>query len=205
MGKATENKNKQTKTQKKNKDSQITLAQTQQQKHMRTANKKQMFKLVWLKGPMARLVWIYLFCLLFPCGFCFGFWARVVWTYLFLMFFAVVAFPMCFVAVLYAPFICGIGWDSPDPWARGEWWATQRQVQRDSQLAAGRCASFRLPGAPPTAYCCHAALRCGAAWRGAPLRCSALRCAALRCAALCFHLVYWLELPWALGLSWVVG
>ena len=56
MGKATENKNKQTKTQKKNKDSQITLAQTQQQKHMRTANKKQMFKLVWLKGPMARLV-----------------------------------------------------------------------------------------------------------------------------------------------------
>ena len=37
------------------------------------------------------------------------------------------------------------------------------------------------------------------------LRCSALRCAALRCAALRVHLVYWLGLPWALGLSWVVG
>ena len=63
-------------------------------------------------------------CLLFPCVFC----------------------------CLIVPFICGIGWDSPEPWARGKWWATQRQVQRDSQLAAGRCACFRLPGAPPRAY-----------------------------------------------------
>ena len=64
------------------------------------------------------------FCLFFPCAFCF----------------------------LYVPFICGICLDSPEPWARGERRATQRQVQRDSQLAAGRCASFRLPSAPPTAY-----------------------------------------------------
>ena len=63
----------------------------------------------------------------------------------------------------------------PDPWARGEWWATQRQVQRDSQLAAGRCASFRL--------------------RSAPLRSAVQRSAALRCTALRFHLVYWLGLP----------
>ena len=186
--------------------------------------KQKEIKLVWPWAPWALFapcvlilsqsnykicLFITLFCLLFPCVCCF----------------------------LYVPFICGIGRDSPDPWARGEWWATQRQVQRDSQLAAGRCASFRLPGAPPTAYTFIApapailscsdklkapctvrlirqsvlpkapkcnALRC-AALRCAELRCAALRCAALRCAPLPFHLVYWLGLPWALGLSCVVG
>ena len=138
-------------------------------------------------GPLSQTsLKIFVFCcflLFFPCVFAFWFWARVVWKsfvcFLFCLFFPCV---FCF---LYVPFICGIGWDSPDPWARGEWWATQRQVQRDSQLAAGRCASFRL--------------------RSAPLRSAVLRSAALRCTALRFHLVYWLGLPWALGLSWVVG
>ena len=101
-------------------------------------------------------------------------------------------FSMCF---SYVPFICGIGRASPDPWARSEWWATQRQVQRDCQLAAGRCASFRLPSAPPTAYGCCAALHCAALRRSAPLRSAVLHCAALHCAALRFHLVYWLGLP----------
>ena len=91
---------------------------------------------------------------------------------LLLVFFFLFSFSLfqCVCCFLYVPFICGIGWDSPEPWARGEWWATQRQVQRDSQPLVD-ASLFGSQAAP---------------LRSAPLRCSALRCAALRCAALSF-------------------
>ena len=149
-----------------NKDVQTTLARNQNAKDiLETQTNAKMFKLVWLgaHGQTSLKICVVI-CVVFPMFFCLLILSQkclkiFVFVFLFL-------FPMCFCCFLYVPFMCGIGWDSPDPWARGEWWATQRQVQRDSQLAAGRCASFRL--------------------RSAPLRSAVLRSAALRCTALSF-------------------
>ena len=186
------------KTTTQNKYLQTTLAQNQTTKQKHWNNKQKQTKhnkVVQTSLPQGahgqtslKVLVFVLLLLLFCCAFvphvlfvaCWMFWARGVWTsYLFCFSMFVCCSHMMFV-FSYVPFICGIGRDSPDPWARGEWWANPRQVQRDSQLAAGRCVSFRL--------------------RSAPLFCAALHCAALR-----FLLVYWLGLPWALGLSWVVG
>ena len=152
-----------------NKYVQTTLAQNKNKntwtKH---TQQPQMFKLLWLGAHGQTSLKIYCFLLLFfiPCVFCFLVLSQSnLKTFDLLFLFDLLAFPCVF--VLHVPFICCIGWDYPDPWARGEWWATQRQVQCDSQLAAGSCASFPLRSA---------------VLRSAALRCTVLHCAALRCA-----------------------
>ena len=98
-----------------NKDVQTTLARNQNAKDiLETQTNAKMFKLVWLgaHGQTSLKICVVI-CVVFPMFFCLLILSQkclkiFVFVFLFL-------FPMCFCCFLYVPFMCGIGWDSPDP------------------------------------------------------------------------------------------
>ena len=158
-------------------------------------------------------MFLFLFLLFFGCllshvFFCFLILSQAS-EYMFVVLFNV------FLCFLYVPLICGIGWDFPEPWARGEWWATYpaagstrqpasrwqmrvfsapRRTAHSVHIHSRSPSNLELPRQTQGAmHCTPNSPKCYA--QGAPPVFLNSPPNSLHCAALRFHLVYWLGLP----------